>query len=197
MKHIIAFSSTSAITKRESIIPAERSLAESLTRAETDIQFHCKRLGIHWAVFRPTMIYSPGKDRNVTRIAKLARTLHWFPLPGRGTGLRQPVHADDLAIACVLLAETPRDWQHIFNLSGGETLSYRQMVEVIFRNQGLPPRLICLPDWFWRIAVAIARRFPIFRDVNIAMIRRGDQDMCFDHHDAGAAFGYRARRFMP
>jgi nucleoside-diphosphate-sugar epimerase len=143
------------------------------------------------------MIYSLGHDRNVTRLAWFIDRFGFFPLPGQGRGLRQPVHADDLAIACVNLLKKPKAWNQSYNLSGGETLSYRAMIETLFRRLGKQPRILCLPDRLWRMAIRLARFLPGNRDLNMAMVRRGDVDLCFPHDEATQAFSYQPRRFQP
>jgi hypothetical protein len=69
--------------------------------AEEDLATKCARLGIAWTIFRPTLIYGCASDKNVTTIANFVRRFGFFPAVGRATGKRQPVHADDLAQACV------------------------------------------------------------------------------------------------
>lgn len=197
LRDAIAFGSTSAVTKLASPEPAERRLARDLTQAESAVRAFCEDKGIRWTILRPTMIYSPGQDRNVSRLARVIGRLGFFPLPGEGRGLRQPVHADDLAKACVSLLASPRGWNRMYELSGGETLSYRAMVEAIFRRLGRKPRIVRLPDFLWRVALALARLMPGYRDLNMAMLRRVDEDLSFSHEEAEHAFGFAPRPFRP
>jgi GT2 family glycosyltransferase/nucleoside-diphosphate-sugar epimerase len=197
LKNLVAFGSTSVFTKSESDVATEQQLARELADAENAIRTISENHGLHWSILRPTMIYSLGYDQNVTRLARFIRRFGFFPLPGQGYGLRQPVHADDLAKACVNLLETPTAWNRSYNLSGGETLSYRAMIELIFRRVGKRPRILCLPDVLWRIAIHLVRFLPGTRDLNMAMVRRGDIDLCFSHDEAAQAFSYQPRPFQP
>ena len=86
-----------------------------------------------YTIFRPTLIYGVGRDRNVADIARFAKRFGVFPILGKGLGLRQPVHAADLAEACILAVDSSASFNRIYNLSGGETLTYREMVERVFR----------------------------------------------------------------
>ena len=83
---------------------------------------------------RPTLIYGLGKVKNVREIAALIKRFGFFPIVGAGNGKRQPVHAEDLARACVsaLLTETAAN--RAYNISGGEVLTYREMVNRIFAS---------------------------------------------------------------
>lgn len=197
VRDVIAFSSTSVVTKADSTEASERHLALSLLEAETAVGQACESAGMRWCILRPTMIYAFGHDQNVSRLARIIRRLRFFPLPGKGSGLRQPVHADDLARACVQLILCGMGWNRIYTLSGGEVLTYRAMLEAIFRKMGRPPRIVQLPEYFLRATTAIARRLPGFRDVNTAMMKRTDTDLCFPHEEATRAFGYSPRRFLP
>jgi GT2 family glycosyltransferase/nucleoside-diphosphate-sugar epimerase len=194
---VIAFGSTSRYTKQASADPAERRLATDLAAAEDAVAAACDRLGVRWAVFRPTMIYCLGHERNVTLLAAFIRRFRFFPMPGAGTGRRQPVHADDLARACVSLLASSGGWNQAYNLSGGEVLSYRAMVEAIFRKLGLPPRIVRLPDGLLRAGLALVRLLPAYRNVNRQMLDRVNVDMCFDHDDATRNFGFEPRAFLP
>ena len=196
IKKILAFSSTSAISKANSPIDSERRLAHSLSAAEDALRSRCVDWGMSFLILRPTMIYALGEDKNISRLARIIRWLGFFPLPGAGTGLRQPVHADDLADACVKALNLPAAWDATYVLSGGEVLSYRVMLERIFRKLGRSPRIIHPPFWMWRLALIVAGRMPGFADVNAAMLQRINQDLSFDHQSASQAFGYAPRQFL-
>jgi GT2 family glycosyltransferase/nucleoside-diphosphate-sugar epimerase len=194
---LIAFSSTSCFTKAESADPAERQLAADLAAAEHRVTESSRRLGIRWAVFRPTMIYSLGHDGNVTLLAGFIRRFGFLPLPGTGGGRRQPVHADDLAKACIALLRSERGWNRAYNLSGGEVLSYRAMVEAVFRAVGRRPRIIGIPLPLWRPLLALVRLIRRYRTINLEMVNRVNTDMCFDHDEAVRQFGFAPRPFRP
>lgn len=197
LTRLIAFGSTSRYTKQDSVNPKERRLAQALAAAETEVAAHCGRWQVPWAVFRPTMIYCLGHERNITLLAGFIRRFRFFALPGEGRGLRQPVHADDLARACVQRLGSDVGWNRGYNLSGGQTLSYRAMVEAVFRRLGLKPRFVTLPRWTWQTALGLIRLLPGYRDINMQMLERVDQDMCFDHGDASRDWGYLPRPFQP
>ncbi len=197
VRKAIAFGSTSALTKADSTEEGERALAQSLAAGEAAVQRECDAVGMRWAILRPTMIYSFGHDRNVTRLARFIDRFGFLVLPGEGRGLRQPVHAGDLADACIDLLASPDGWRRSYDLGGGEVLGYRAMIERICHRLGRPARVVRLPDWLSGSAIAIARRLPAYRDVNPAMLRRVDLDMTFAHDEATRAFGYSPRRFLP
>ena len=152
-----SFSSTSRLTKQDSTDASERRRAQALAEAEQGLSRTCDGLEIAWTLFLPTLIYGTGQDRNVSLIARFIRRFGWFPLVGGGSGLRQPVHADDLAAACLAALDNPRAHGGIYALAGGETLSYRVMVERVFQGLGQTPRLLPVPLWLLRAAIRAGR----------------------------------------
>ncbi len=111
---------------------------QSFIAAEDELPARCEALGIAWTLFRPTLVYGCGRDGNITFIASCIRRFGFFPLAGGGRGLRQPVHAADLAQACADALDNPRTHAKAYNLSGGSTVTYRQMAEAVFRQLGRP-----------------------------------------------------------
>lgn len=192
---IIAFGSTSRFTKASSADPVERELAADFVRSEEALASECARHGIRWTVFRPTLVYSPGLDRNVSEIARFIRRAGFFPILGEGLGKRQPVHAADLAAACVAALDESKAYDRAYDLSGGETLTYRAMVEEIFRGLGRAPRIVRVSPHLFKAAVSAARIVPRFRKLSPELVTRMNLDLCFDHGDATRDLGFRPRGF--
>ncbi len=197
VKRVIAFSSSSRHSKASSPIAAERAFAERLVASEEALAGHCRRQGIRWTIFRPTLIYGRGMDRNVTLIRRLVKMAGFFPLLGDGSGLRQPVHADDLAAACVATLANPRAYDKAYDLSGGETLTYRAMVGRIFDSLGHRPRFLNIPLALFGPALKALSLIPRYRDFNIAMAQRMNQDLIYEHGEATRDFAYLPKKFIP
>lgn len=195
VKRLIAFGSTSVHTKKDSASPADRETARRLAEAEEAVRRESERFGAAWTIFRPTMIYGAGMDRNVTAIADFVRRFGFFPVAGRGEGLRQPVHAADLAAACAAALDELKTFNRAYDLGGGEALPYRRMVEKIFEGMGRKPRIISVPPPLLRLAAALAGRATGNRDISAGMVDRMNADMCFDISGASRDFGYSPRGF--
>jgi nucleoside-diphosphate-sugar epimerase len=197
VKRVIGIGSTSVFSKANSTDAGERELAARLSSVEEAIRQNCGTFGINWTIFRPTLVYDCSHDKNVTQIARFIERYGFFPLLGQAGGLRQPVHADDLAEACVIALDQPITFNRAYNLSGGETLSYRKMVEKIFYSLGKPVRLVTVPDWvyYWSIR---ASRFAFGKqNLTPEMATRMNMDLCFPHHEATRDFGFAPRSFIP
>lgn len=198
VRRVISFSSTSRFTKQASASPYDLEVVNKLIAAEAHVAAECERLGIAWTIFRPTLIYGgAGGDRNIADIARLIRKFGFFPLCGAGSGRRQPVNARDLAFACVQSLAAAASYNKAYNLSGGETLAYVDMVRRIFETLGCRPICVRFPIIAFRVAVQIARLHPRFKHLTPDMALRMQADLVFDHDDAMRDFGYCPGKFDP
>ena len=195
VRRVVAFSSTSRFTKADSPVPEERATAARLAEGEAALAAFCQARRLGWTVLRPTMIYAEGQDANVSRLARLIGRFGVFPLAGEGSGLRQPVHADDLAAAAVAALDRPEAAGRSYDLPGGETLTYRAMVARIFEGLGRRPRIVGVPPPLWRLGLKLAGgRLP---GVNTAMGERMAADLVFDPSPAAQDLGWSPRAFHP
>ena len=194
-KRLIAFSSTSRVTKIHSPVAEERAVAMRLAEGEAQTLSLCADAGVACTLLRPTLIYAEGQDRNVSRLAALIRRVGVLPLSGEGEGLRQPVHADDLASAALALLDAPATYGKTYDLPGGETLSYRAMAERVFEGLGRKPRILVVPPPIWRLGLTLAS--PVVKGATSAMGQRMAQDLTFDAGPAATDFGWSPRVFRP
>jgi nucleoside-diphosphate-sugar epimerase len=177
---LVCLSSTSMLAKANSPSGAERATASRLAAAEKAVA----EAPMAWTVLRPTLIYGLGRDANVTAAARFIRRWRFFPLAGPGKGLRQPVHADDLAAAALHLIGGDTQAGKAFNIGGGETMTYRAMIERIFAVLGIQPR-------FLRLAALGALPGRVG-----AMARRMEQDLVFDQGEVWRQLGLTPRTFL-
>jgi dTDP-4-dehydrorhamnose reductase len=180
IKRIVILSSTSSITKQTSIDVKEQKIVQQLIEGENRVATWAAAHQIEWIILRPTLIYGLGRDKNISEIIRFIRRFGFFPLIGKATGLRQPVHARDVAAACMHALQALNLRNCAYNLSGGETLSYREMVRRIFLALDRKPRLVNLPFRLFHYAVIAARCLPRYRQWNSGMAARMNQDMVFD-----------------
>lgn len=195
VRRVVALSSTSRFTKVGSGDTAENAIAEKLIESEARVQAWAESHGIEWVVLRPTLIYGHGRDKNISEIVRFIRRFGFFPLLGRAQGQRQPIHADDVAAACVAALQAPAMANRAYNISGGETLAYRDMVARVFAALGRPPRLVTVPLWAFHLAVALLRCLPRYRHWSAAMAERMNRDLVFHHADAVRDLGIKPRGF--
>ncbi|MGZ4960716.1 MAG: NAD-dependent epimerase/dehydratase family protein [Methylomonas sp.] len=195
-KRVVVLSSTSRFTKDDSSDASERLLAQSLIDAEDRLQAWAEEQGIDWVVLRPTLIYGLGKDKNVSEIIRLIHRFGFFPLLGQAKGLRQPVHAQDVAMACVTGLSASEVANKSYNISGGETLTYKEMVGRVFAALGRKPFFIRVPVGLLRKLMQVLSYLPRYRNWTPAMVERMNKDMVFDHSDAMRDLGFKPRGFV-
>ncbi|MEY2168159.1 MULTISPECIES: SDR family oxidoreductase [unclassified Rhodanobacter] len=187
---VIATSSMSAETKRDSAMPAERALAQQLRDGEQALAAACARHGAPWTVLRPTLIYGAGLDKSLSPIARRAWRTRVFPLPA-GRGLRQPVHADDIALAVLAALACPASAGRILPIGGGERLTAHEMFARVRNTLPHANLLLPLPSWLLhagqRFAPAKLR----------GPLARLDADLIADNGELERLLGVTPRAFRP
>jgi nucleoside-diphosphate-sugar epimerase len=140
LERVVATSSMSAESKQASPVAAEREVSRRLREGESALARACDGRAIARTVFRPTLIYGAGRDQSLTPLARRAMRWRVFGLPA-GAGLRQPVHAADIATA-VLRALDGGAEGRVMQIGGGERLTASAMFERV--RASLPVRTLGL-----------------------------------------------------
>lgn len=196
VRRVVVVSSTSRYTKNHSSNSAEQLVAHKLADAEASVRRWAECHRVEWVILRPTLIYGFGRDKNISEVARFIRRFGIFPVFGKALGLRQPIHAKDVAAACIAALQAPCAANHDYNISGGETLSYRKMVSRIFVALGYRPRLFTIPLWTFYLAAAAMRHLPRYGQWSASMAERMNQDLVFEHTEAARDLGFKPRRFV-
>lgn len=195
-QRVIALSSTSRFSKADSIDDSERRIAARLANAEDElIQWAISHV-VDWILLRPTLIYGLARDKNLSNIIRFTRRFRFFPVLGEAQGLRQPIHVRDLASVCVRALLTTNIKNRAYNISGGEIITYREMVVRIFAAQKITPRFLPVPQYLFSLIVKLARFYPPYQHFSPAMANRMNADLVFGHMDAVRDFGFSPRGFQ-
>lgn len=196
VKRVVALGSTSVFTKQNSSDLAEQDTAEKLRSGEQRFIAWAEANQIEWVILRPTLIYGLGRDRNICEIARFISRFGFFPLLGSARGLRQPVHVNDVATACVVALLNRQLRSRAYNLAGAERLTYREMVKRVFGVMGKRERFISIPRPLFGVAIACLHIFPRFRNWSMAMAERMNADLVFDYADANQDIDFSPRSFQ-
>jgi nucleoside-diphosphate-sugar epimerase len=194
---LVALGSMSVLSKRDSADARERDLARTLQQGEQQLADAANRKDLDWTLLRPTLIYGAGLDRSLSPLARLGMRWRVFPKIPAATGLRQPVHAEDLADACLVASQVPLARQQTYDLGGGEQLSFAEMIS---RVRGSLPRStlgISLPFGTLRVALTLARLRPQWRGITTQAIERLKRDLVADDQLARSQLGWSPRSFRP
>lgn len=190
LRRLVAFSTTSIFGKTETRSARERRQIAAVLAAEAALA----QAGIGVTLLRPALIYGAGRDGGVTAAARFIARFGCYPLSGPALGLRQPVHAGDLAAAALAVADRPDLAGQAFNLGGGETLPYREMIGRVFDALGRRRRFLQVPGLPW-IAAAYGRLGGP-ATLTADAVRRMNRDLAFDDGAAARDFGYAPRCFL-
>ena len=196
VRQLVVLSSTSRFTKDSSSNLAEQEIAHRLADAEKQVQTWASQHQVNCIILRPTLIYGSGRDKNIAEIARFIRQFGFFPVLGRANGLRQPIHAEDVAQVCVSALTTEHSHTLAYNISGAEVLAYRDMVTRIFVALGRHPRVLTVPLFLFRLAIRCLRVLPRYRQWSPAMAERMSRDLVFDHHLAAQELAFKPRPFL-
>jgi len=192
---LVAIGSQSIDTKSTSIDATERALAERLRQAEQTLAAAADAKQCEWTVLRPTLIYGAGLDRSLTPIARFAERWHIVPRIA-GAGLRQPVHADDIAAACLDIANASNTAGRIYGIGGGEKLTFGAMIERVRASLLFATLPVPIPMPLVRIAASLARSAGAGAATAAAVARLG-RDLLVDDSAAASDFGWSPRPFRP
>jgi len=190
-RRILALSSMSADSKRDSADAAERALAQRLAEAETRVLRLAAERGAHATLFRPTLIYGTGTDRSLARIARFARRWRVLPMPIGASGLRQPVHARDLAKACLAALDAPATYGKVYELGGGERLRFDALLKRL--AQAMPGPILRAPVPL--AALRLMARLHPAGGIARAAIARLREPLVADNSAAQRDFGYQPGAF--
>jgi nucleoside-diphosphate-sugar epimerase len=122
--------------------------------------------GLPSTILQSSMIFGPGNDRNISRLAAYLRRRSIMPVFGDGTGLQQPVFVHD--VVDVTLSALFGSSCGTYQIAGPEPISYDLLVDLVGAAVGTHPVKIHLPARICALALQLAEmiglRLPIDRE---------------------------------
>lgn len=138
VEHFVFFSALGATSHDRTRVLRAKAVAEQAVLASD----------IRHTVFAPSLVYAPG-DRLITLLSRLAMILPVMPTSGRGEAVYQPIWAEDVADCVInqlgLAAGVTGHHHERFELAGPQTLSHREIVELVLHAAGRPRRIAAVP----------------------------------------------------
>jgi GT2 family glycosyltransferase/nucleoside-diphosphate-sugar epimerase len=196
VERLVAVSSTSRFTKKNSRDPRERIVASNLEKAEEALKNWAAQKGVSLVVLRTTLTYDGKGDANIATMARFIRKFQCLPVLFPANGLRQPLHAQDVAKACLSALRLGKS-QAVYDLSGGETLTYLEMAGRVFDSVGIARRFIKIPRTFLRALDFIGNVLPRGLRPPTGIFERMNADLVFDHGPAVHDLKFNPRNFEP
>lgn len=195
--HVVVFSSSSVESKQASDNPLEREQIQGLLKLESELRLSAQINGLKLLILRPTLIYGCGLDTNISRLAAWIRRFGFMPVNGKAAGLRQPVHADDLASVAIAAILSKNTLPQTLTLAGGSTLSYADMIRGIFVALDKPVRLVHLPQWLFILLLRLLSAIRPGWAINSEMVRRQQIDLVVEDRQARELLNFEPRPFSP
>lgn len=190
---IVAIGSSARIHKRDSPDAGEREDAQRLERAEQALFAYGRERGVAVTVLRPSLLYGNGLDLSLTPLARRARRWRFLPWPRSATGLREPVHVEDVARAVLACLPIAASHGRGFDLPGGEALPFDAMVERTLALLAPGARLLRVPDAAFALSLRLAGQGATAQ----GWLWRANRDQLAEVGPARDTFGYAPRPFQP
>ncbi len=130
--------------------------------------------GLPYTILQSSMIFGPGEDRNLSRLAAYLQNHRFIPVFGDGSGLQQPVFVDDVATVAenALFASA----SGTYPIAGPEPITYNQLVDMVGRAVGTVPRTLHLPVRPSAILVDLLARMGFRMGVDSKQVLRLQED---------------------
>lgn len=186
IKKAIFVGSTSRFQKVNSEDPKEIDLVAKMIAAE-DIINKSKQNTI---IIRPTMLYGIDKDKNILTLIKFMNKFHVFPIIGKGTGLKQPVHVYDVSDAILKTMYNDKLLKNEYNIPGAKAIEYKKIIGEIKKNLNSPVLVLKIPLFLAKGGFKVYKIIKPKTIVNMAMVNRVNKSYVFDFEMASDDFGY-------
>jgi len=159
IRMIILCSSSSVVTKKYSINKFDQQLVKNLSKSEDNINDLSIENNISLVVLRPSMIYGKldkKRDKNISKILFCLRSFPFILIPSE-TGLRQPIHTNQLANVVINFIDNYFEISNNkvgskFILLGGDSqITYEQLIKLLKNSlnkndRGRKCKIITIPN---------------------------------------------------
>lgn len=186
---VVATSSMSAVSKHAARFAEDRAIAQRLLAGEARLRAVCTQLGMPCLILRPTMIYGLGLDQNLSAVARgaMARRIFFAPM---SPGIRQPVHAEDVAEAALRGTQVEPALDEIIEIGGGERLTVREMFSRVHRSLPRATLHVPTPGILLSLLALFSKRFR-------GAVSRLNTDLTAENSRLHEALGVEPRPFSP
>lgn len=193
---LITLSSTSLFGKAGSLDKQELELVKKISAAEEVVRVNSETFRIPYTILRPTLIYDCISDQNITFMAKIIKRFGFFMVSGEAQGLRQPIHAQDVAQAVVNSIGNKEAYNKSLNIIGGETVTYFTMIRRVAESLGRPIRIFSFPTFFLKNLLRVVRAMGL-TTLSPSLFDRMNQDLAYNGDESVKILKVTPRDFNP
>lgn len=119
------------------------------TRSKTEQERMVRESGLPHCVLRPTLMFGWFDRKHLGWLRRFMGRSPVFPIPSSGNYIRQPLYEGDFCrVIMGCIAQRPEG--EVFDISGHERITYRDMIRTIKDVSGAKAMLLHIPYWsFW------------------------------------------------
>jgi nucleoside-diphosphate-sugar epimerase len=136
VKHFVYVSSASVTYPRRTRYARSKLAGEALVKAE--------RRFVH-TIVRPTLVYEDNGGQEFLLFQQYLERFPVIPFIGDGRARKRPVHAQDIVEGLAAIAGNPRSHGQTYNFSGADSVSIRELAELMLARRGQRRRFLHLP----------------------------------------------------
>ena len=154
-------------------------------RTKYDGERYVRESGLHWTIFRPSLIFGPG-DHVVTLFNSLIRRLPVIGVVGDGQYKLQPVHISDVCAGFIRALTDQRARGRTFEFGGLEIMTFDRMLDVIGEVIGITPvRKVHMPVGLLKGVSSVLMRLPQYpiSPEQIDMLVKGNYTVDVSYYD--------------
>ena len=197
-------SSSSVITKRSGNASDQKDLSQKLTTGEKWVaQFRLPEV-FPTTILRPTLIYGGRRNRNINYLKKIGSILPYCPDLSFATGLRNPIHCDDISewiIRSLRGEEKPEDAlnlkRQLIFIQGGRPVTFNSMQMSAMRTTKDFRKVWVVRKRTLSILILVGCWLRLLKEVPRDFVERLEKDFVFDNNDALKGLSFRFRKFYP
>ena len=138
---------------------ADRASAFPMQKAKGIAEEHIRKSGVPHTIIRSSIVFGP-EDRFTNNLARLLPYIpFFFPVPGDGRTLVQPLWVEDLATCLVWTLENPETINQTYEVGGAEYFTVRQVFEILMQIAHNRKILVPLPPPYMRALLVMLDSF--------------------------------------
>ncbi|XXK20996.1 glycosyltransferase [Arenicellales bacterium nBUS_48] len=197
-------SSSSVITKQSEHIAGQLGVAQKLATGEKWVANFRAPQASPTTILRPTLIYGGRRNRNINHIRKIGSMLPFCPDLSFATGLRNPVHCDDISDWIIRFLQGEKTQEaasdskpRLIFIQGGRPLTFNRMQMSAMHTTKDFKKIWIVRKRTLRNLILVACWLRLLREVPKDFVERLEKDFVFDNSDGIRDFSFRFREFHP
>jgi uncharacterized protein YbjT (DUF2867 family) len=144
-------------------IGADKSSAFPVMKAKGLAEGIIKSSGVPYTILQTGLVFGPGDHFTETLKIVLKKYPLFFAMPDRGFSGVQPIWVDDLVTCLIWAIDQAGLLNKTIDISGSESFSFRQVVEIIQREIGIKKWLVGIDSSYLRwITLTMGSVNPLF-----------------------------------